>query len=384
MSVYKPAKSRFYQYDFVQKGRRFHGSTGVDSLRKAEAVERRRREEAALGLPGPHAGVANYTLDQAAGRWWDEVGSHRKDARSVDYRLRALLAIMGKTTLIGQVDTADVAEAIERRRGILFTRSKAKDARRYLPSNATVNRDIIETLRPILIRAQTHWTKAGEPALPIIGWRTLRLREPREIVRTYPPAERQAWLEQCDDVARLALDLLLTYGMRFGELFFALDAFEPDGPRLTWFKGRKGDVPHTVPLLARHAREIAARAGRARAAQLASIWFVEETDKTGRTHLRGVTYGGLEARISSAADRAKIKPGRRIHGARHHAGTAILKSTNNIKTAQRLLGHSNIASTARYLHAMEDDVRDGLAAIEAADNSRNSPEVTETDDKKTA
>ncbi len=38
MSVYKPARSRFWQYDFVQNGRRFHGSTGQETRRAAEAV----------------------------------------------------------------------------------------------------------------------------------------------------------------------------------------------------------------------------------------------------------------------------------------------------------------------------------------------------------
>lgn len=49
MSVYKPAKSRFWQYDFQHKGRRFHGSTGVEGKRDAEAVERRIRIQAAKG-----------------------------------------------------------------------------------------------------------------------------------------------------------------------------------------------------------------------------------------------------------------------------------------------------------------------------------------------
>lgn len=384
MSVYKSPKSPYYQYDFSYQGDRFHGSTGVETLAKARAVERKKRDDAALGLIGKTAGASAYTLDQAAGRWWDEVGEGRKDSRSVEYRLRQLLTLIDKSTSIGAIDTAEVAAAIERRRGLTFRRSKAKGARQYLPSNATVNRDVIETLRPILKRAQTHWMKAGEPALPIIGWRELRMREPREIVRTYSPSERQAWLDECDDMARLALDMLLTYGMRYGELFFRLDAYEPSGPRLEWMKGRKGDIPHTVPLLERHSREIAARIGRAAAAKhLRHIWFVEEVDAKGRIALREVTYGGLEARISSAAKRAKIKPGRIIHGARHHAGTAILKATKNIKTAQRLLGHANIASTARYLHAMEDDVRDGLDAIEKADQNRDIPgsgvdEVTKT------
>jgi len=139
-------------------------------------------------------------------------------------------------------------------------------------------------------------------------------------------------------------------------------------------KGRKADVPHTVPLLPRHAAEIAARVGRATAAGLPHIFYVEEKAARGRVVLRALSYGGLEARLSSAAARAAIAPGRRIHGARHHAGTAMLAATGNLKTTQRLLGHADIKSTMRYVHALEADLRAGLETIEAADQSQNSPE----------
>lgn len=372
MSVYKPAKSRFFHFDFVAQGRRFHGSTGCETRRKAEAVERRKREDAALGRADPVVGPGVYTLDQAAGRWWAEVGRLRKDAAKLEARVDQLVALFKPTTRLIELDTAAIAEAIERRRGRAFRRSPKTGAKMYFPANATVNRDVIETLRPIVRRARTHWTPAGASSLPEIDWRSLRLSEPRELVRVYSPTEQTTWLDACHDPAtRLALELMLTYGLRYGELFFPPPAFEPAGPRLAWTKGRKGDVPHTVPLLHRHAVAIASRVGRAVKAALPHIFFVDAKDARGRPMIRALTYAGLEARISGAADRAGITPGRRIHGLRHHAGTRILRQTGNLKTAQRLLGHVDIASTMRYVHTVEDELR---AALEAADESRNSPE----------
>ena len=64
MSVYKPRNSRIWQFDFVIKGQRFHGSTGVLNKRAAEEVERKKRQEAALGKFGQ---VAEMTLDEACG-----------------------------------------------------------------------------------------------------------------------------------------------------------------------------------------------------------------------------------------------------------------------------------------------------------------------------
>lgn len=366
MSVYKPAKSRFWQYDFVWHGRRFHGSTGQQTRRAAEAVERKLRLDAAEGRLGE---ASQLTLDQAAGKWWLEVGQHRGDAVDTERRIAELLTLIPKTMAIADITTPIVSEAIQRRRGMTFKKAKdrvlpdgtVKRAKEYAPSNATVNRNVIDTLRPILRRAEIHW---GAKGLHKIAWGDLRLTTPRESVRVYSRAEQEAWMAECGPTAALALRLLLKYGLRFGELFFPLDAYEGEGPRLAWMKGRKLDVPHTIPLLEPDAREIAARVARARAASLETIWYVEVIGKGGKIKLEALTYYGLQARLRTASKRAKVKQGRVIHGARHHAGTMIQRSSGNMKVTQRLLGHIDPKSTHRYVHAMDDDV---LAALQEVD-----------------
>ena len=356
MSVYKPAKSQFWQFDFVIRGRRFHGSTGQVTRRAAETAERRLRIEAADGRLGD---AASLTLDQAAGKWWAEVGRRRADAADVERRITGLLAIMGRGRIIADITTAQVSEAVQKRLAIAYQRGGKESARR-LPSNATVNRDIIDTLRPILRRAASHW---GARGLPAIAWRDLKLAEPAPAVRVYSLAEQAAWAAECGPATALALRLILTYGLRFGELFFALDDFQPEGPRLAVRK-RKRDVPLLIPLRADDAREIAARAGRARAAGLDHIWFGE----TKRGKLLPLTYYGLKARLEGAADRAAIPPGRRIHGARHHAGTEATRR-GGLRLTKELLGHADIKSTLRYAHVLEADLR---ALVD--DLPRNSPE----------
>jgi integrase len=240
-----------------------------------------------------------------------------------------------------------------------FRKSDAENAKSYLPANATVNRDVIGTLRPVLNRAKKHW---GAKGLEEIAWDDLHLKEPGEHIRVYSEAERSAWLAECGPTAGLALQLLLTYGMRFGELFFPLDAFDPEGPRLSISK-RKRDVPLVLPLLDSHAAEIKTRLGRARSANLPTIWFVEVVQGGGDTELEPISYYGMQARLRSAAKRAGIKPGRILHGTRHHAGTSILRASKNLKVTQQALGHADIKSTMRYAHALEDDV---LAALETS------------------
>lgn len=374
MSVYKPAKSRFWQYDFVFKGRRFHGSTGQQTRRAAESVERKLRLDAAEGRLGE---ASQLTLDQAAGKYWIEHAQHRGDAVDTERRIANLLTLIPKTIALADITTGVVSAAIQKRRGQTFKKGHDRTgadgrvikAKEYAPSNATVNRDVIQTLRPILRRARTHWDAKG---LPDIAWGDLALSVPRETVRVYSRAERDAWAAESDPTTALALRLLLRYGLRLGELFFPLHAFEPDGPRLAWMKGRKLDVSHTIPLLDEDAQEIAARVGRAQAAKLETIWYEEKPPKKDGDppRLVAITYYGLQSRLRSSSKRAKIRQGRVIHGARHHAGTAIQRAAGNMKVTQRLLGHLDPKSTHRYVHAMDDDVLRALEAMDGAGDER--------------
>lgn len=374
MSVYKPAKSRFWQYDFVLSGRRFHGSTGQATRRAAEAVERIKRLEAATGQLGA---IARMTLDDATGKWWREVGIGRGDAVDVERRITTLLGIMGKDTLLGDIDQATVSRAIETRRGQTMVRSKKENAKAYLPSNATVNRDVVETLRPVLRRARTHWAGKDDHGLPEIDWRALRLREPRALSRLYGSDEKSRWIEACDEDVRLALEILLTYGLRFGELFFspASLTLDPIQPVLTLQKGRKRDVLLQLPLRLDHARALAARQSRAEAAGLDHLWFFEKVI-LGETVLVNYTYSQMEYRLDKAATAAGVTGGRRIHGARHHAGSTLLKRTGgNMKAVQSLLGHATINSSQRYAHVLIDDLRKALED----DIPRHSPEAEKPD-----
>lgn len=362
MSVYKPATSRFYQYDFQYKGKRYTGSTGVETVRKAEDVERKVRADVALGLYDDQAGM---TLDEGAGRWWQEVGKHRASARQLEHRLEILCRLVGPKTRLVDITTKVVGRAIEKRRGEGYTRAPGKDAKRYDLSNATVNADIVKPLRRILNRARRTWEVKG---LPEIDWEALILPEKETDIIIYTADQQRAWLAECDVNAAMVLTLLLTYGFRFGEIFFPPAAYIPDGPSLVLNNRKKGS--HLVPLRAVDARQIAARAGRAQAAELDTIWFEEDA----KGDLKPITYQAMQSRLRKAAKRAGLTAPRLIHGTRHHVGTSLLAETGNLKLTQKALGHRDIKSTLVYAHALDEGLR---AALEA----RNSPvpgDLTET------
>ena len=331
MSVYP--KGRYWHYDFVYKGRRYHGSTGQETRRSAEAVERARRLEAATGT-GQDAG--DLTLEIAVSRYYDEVNHTLNAAVDLQRRIDVVLDCVGKGKLLREIDTAAIADAIRRRR-------------KYpgrTPAPATINRDLIDhTLRPLLNRARKVW---GAKSLPAIDWRAVRLKEPKGIVREYSEAEINAWRDGLEPVPRLALDLMLTYGLRFGELFFLPADVDGVGARLT-LRNRKAGDTLTIPLMPEHARTLAAMAS------------TRQADET----VFAFSYWGLMSRLRTTAAKAGLGA-RAIHGARHHAATTLLRSTGNLKLTQRMLGHASIQSTMRYAHATENDLRDALTTMHKA------------------
>lgn len=128
MSVYKPAKSRYWQYDFVIEGLRFHGSTGQTTRRAAEKAEERKRREVGEGKYGS---AENLTLNQACGAWWDDVGQHRGDAVDVERRLEMIQRLIPPSTRLADIDAETVAAAIRKRRLIPYQKSNKPDAKLY-------------------------------------------------------------------------------------------------------------------------------------------------------------------------------------------------------------------------------------------------------------
>jgi hypothetical protein len=351
MSVYRHKKSGRWVYDFVIAGARYVGPrkgeiASNEELTKAkcEKLERARRANVEAGKAARDAG--DWLLIDAAERWFSERGGLGESASDVRRRVDVMVACIGPRTRLRSIDGAKVSDAIQRRRGML-TRAKRP------PSNATVNRDIIAPLRATLRRARRVW---GATGMPEIDWAELVMPEPKGVVREYSDAQVEAWVRECGPDAGFALSILLTYGLRFGELFFRPADLDPIGGRLT-LRDRKADDDHVIPLLPDDAIELGRRSAIALAKNYDAIWF----DDVGP-----FSYWSLHWRIRSSGEKVGIAGGRLIHGARHHAATRIARASGNLAVAKQLLGHASIISTARYAHALEGDVRDALEALSRA------------------
>ncbi len=245
----------------------------------------------------------------------------KKSAIDTAQRIVTMLRHMDRRLPIREIGARHITAAMNARRVEPIRRGKNKKATGAYPSNGTVNRDIIDsTLRPILNYAATNL----EADVKRIPWSDLRLPEVRQRVR-------------------------LT------EAFFSLDAIRGDD---VYTRERKNG-PQVVTLLPDDAADIRARAGRARAAGLDTVWFREM--KSGE--LRAIQPRGFQSAAATSLKRAGVEDARAVHDARHHAGTMMLRGSGNLAAVKELLGHENIQSTMRYAHTSREDLRRTLRHV---------------------
>jgi len=88
-----------------------------------------------------------------------------------------------------------------------------------------------------------------------------------------------------------------------------------------------------------------------------------------------ITYAGAKSEWQAHRKRAGVK-GFRFHDVRHDMATKLLRSAKgNIKLVSKALNHSDIKTTARYAHVMDDEVADALQKLS---KSRNKSRIAAT------
>lgn len=370
MSVYKPAKGRFWWYDFVRKGVRYSGSTGATTRSKAERVEEANRILAAKGELGNDRRPVP-TLDQAAAAWW-RTKADKKTADEMLTRSTVAVKLIGRDKPVNEVTFSDVHRAIQKRR------AQAVRGKKTLPSNATINRDIISTIRPILklARELLNDGKGAPVAFPEINWGKLRMPEPKPKARGFTAAELDRVIAALPIYLQDFARFQARYGCRLEEMFFSIDDVDVEGRRLL-LKDRKPGDDHSLPLTAEDAAMLASRIGRARAAKIETPWFREL-----KTGLKPVAYWGAQKALGKAMTETGLRATKRARGShdlRHHAGMEMLRSSNNLRLTQKLLGHASINSTLVYAHALEDDLRAALDKLSQPAPSSVVVDTTEID-----
>lgn len=342
MSVYKRPGQAVYSYDFRHRRQRFSGTTGCTSRRDAEKFEEAERERIkALTFDASQP----LTFKAASALYWEEIGQHHANSGETLRYLDWLDRQIGGATLIRDIDDAMVARAVARRRGEGV-------------GPASVNRGVLEPMRAILRRGRRTWKQSVQD----VEWKDHFLREPQERVREATAEEEARLLAAMRGDYAPALRFALMTGCRRAEIvgltWQDVDFFNREFTVLG-----KGSRRRTIPMTE---------------AVYLLLWALKDNHPTAvftylakrprpgarRGTRQPITMEGFKTEWRRTRARAKVT-NFRFHDTRHTAATRLVRATGNLKLAQQLLGHSELATTGRYAHVTKDDLRAGLEAARA-------------------
>lgn len=342
--------SPFWQYDIVIKGRRDRGSTGcVKASEAAEFVAERRvalKAEVATKASGVQRTKGPIKLVDACQHYENDKSSKQKAAGTYKGQLDYLVALMPQEVTLSEIDLAMMME---------YRRARHTSNKRSTPlKNSTINREI-ELLRRVWRYAvdlgydcgfrEPNWAKARDTGAEVERIRALTDGEEKrllDVLTTVNP-----------ELALVAEFAMITGQRKSAVITLERDKVDLEGRRATILLKTKGeaDKPHTFPLTAR-AIEI-----------LKEFPDVESTDRVFTyccrrpaparadrpARSKGERYPFSKGGWARDWQRALAKAGVRdfrFHDLRHTAATRIVAKTGNLKIAQTLLGHSDIAQTA--------------------------------------
>lgn len=333
MAVYKRGDVYWYHFSFKQE--RIQESTKQSNKRVAQQMEAARKTQLAKGEFGLQDRKPVPTLEAFAPRFQRAIELQcAEKPRTVEFynsKLAALLADnrMAKAPL-DCIDEAAIEEYVQ-------TRGRFKSRRGLALSPASINRELA-TLRRLPRLAQ-EWKEIVR--VPRV--RLLRGEGKRESILS--PAQENAYLAACPaPLADIAL-LLLDTGLRLGEalsLEWPQVKLEPaPGARFGYVTVLSGKAkskrsrnvplsPRVVAMLRTHGPATSHVFQRANG----SLWPA--------THL-GQQHSRMRAALGLPADFV-------LHSLRHTFGTRLGESGADAFTLMRLMGHSTVTVSQRYVH----------------------------------
>ncbi|GLK76693.1 integrase [Methylopila jiangsuensis] len=375
MSVYRPKrpdgsfKSDFFHYDFTVKtptgeSHRFHGSSGQKTRSAAQRVEQKLREQAATGKL-----IHHLTLDEAAFRYLDEI-KHQPSADDTGAGLVHLCRLIGGGRQLTSVTGEMIADAARRRSAErVVIQTKEGPVEKGLVSNATVNRQITQLARRLLRRAKIHWKIPVEIDLP---WRDMLLAEKKR-ERILSDREREAYLAAIRDDYKPILAVYMLCGARKAALCgLKKSAVDLDREGFTiLLKRKRGEEPreHFIPFTPA-LRAVFVEEMKKSPLPYVFTYIIQRGPKAGMR--APIVYNSIR-RIHETARTVAGVEDFRFHDTRHDTASRALRATRDLKLVQRMLGHSDIASTVRYAHMLDDDLRAGMGSFGLSRNSTGQP-----------
>lgn len=344
----KDKRSPNWQYDFQRGGRRFYGSTGTANKRSAQRYIDNLVNEIAEGRNGK----THISLNLACDALWQDKAQFDRSCRTTEYQLANLIEGLGANKALADFTIADFNHYIAKRRAKV--------------SNTSVNRELELARRVWKHAARSHMVSA-------IEWGALMLKEPEERVRELSAKEEERLFATLPEYLKPVVEFAILSGQRRS----AVVSLRWD--KIDWNNGEaeivnKGGGFHKFPLSPVMVQIILEQP------KLDDCPFVftyvcdrsapKRADRPQR--VKGERYPftpqGWKRKWVKALKDAGIADFR-FHDLRHTSATRIIRASGNLKAAQKLLGHTDIRTTARYAHIGMDDLRGLMSDTESRNNT---------------
>lgn len=333
MSVWK--RGRFYHYEFQINSQIFKGSTKETDERKARQVERQKREEKESGIAADTE-LAGRTIEQVFKDYWLAFGRHLSWADTVKGHMIGMEDFWGKDRLFCTLSAADLSKCLEAFASQEGRKNRGGSIRPGRPSPTTVNRRLA-VFRKIYKTAKKRWELPVSP----IDFEGFALKEPKERVRHIPPDKASEVLEPLPFESKLIIGWLLATGCRKNET-----------KTLKWDRINYQTVQ----------AEVLTKGGGTRFVNLnAQALAILSLCDTKREFVFDFT--NLRKRFAAALKAAGVTDFR-IHDLRHCFATWLGRATSgNVGVVKEALGHADIATTMKYLHVIQEDVKSGVSKL---------------------
>jgi len=340
MAVYKRGGVWWFHFSF--RGKRIQESTKQGNKRVAEQIEAARKTQLAKGELGIQDRKPTPTLKEFAPRFEKAIETQcAEKPRTVTFykaKLKALLAdgILASTPL-DAIDEA-VIEAYKQSRTCTISRRKKP------LSPGSVNRELATLLR--LLRLAHEWKLISR--VPRV--RKLRGERSREFTLSYP--QEKAYFAVLPSTLCDVATLLLDTGLRLGEAL-SLDwrqvHIQPaNGAKfgyLTVLSGKaKSRKSRNVPLSER-AISVLRRWG---PVEHGYVFHREDGSPLSETL--------LDQQHARARTLLKLPQDFVLHSLRHSFGTRLGESGADAFTIMKLMGHSSVTVSQRYVHPSPEAV----------------------------
>jgi integrase len=366
MAVYK--RGGVWWYEFVFGGQRVRESTHHTNKRVAEQIEAAHKTRLAKGEVGIEERKPVPTLRDFSPRFEQaiELQCAEKPLTVEFYKAKLKTLLDNDSLASSRLDTIDEA-AIEK-----YTQARGRiTSRRKKPlAPGSINRELA-TLRRLL-RLAHEWKVIQR--VPRV--RLLRGERNREFTLNH--SQEKAYLAVCPaslcDVATLLVDT----GLRLGEalsLEWPQVQLEPaNGAKfgyLTVLSGKaKSRKSRNVPLSER----VVSMLKRWRPSELGYVFHREDGSPLPDSHL-DQQHARIRALLKLPADFV-------LHSLRHTFGTRLGESGADAFTIMRLMGHSTVTVSQRYVHPSPEAVELAFGRMNALNLQRvptNSPTVPQVD-----